>query len=83
MENSNIKQTAVNVVRQLFGATHFVLQSSADIVLESEGIFVEKTIGTNRQEVKLERLERTEYLQNKCVSKIKDLKARARAINNK
>ena len=83
MENSNIKQTAVNVVRQLFGATHFVLQSSADIVLESEGIFVEKTIGTDRQEVKLERLERTEYLQNKCVSKIKDLKARARAINNK
>lgn len=83
MENSNIKQTAVNVVRQLFGATHFVLQSSADIVLESEGIFVEKTIGTNRQEVKLERLDRTEYLQNKCVSKIKDLKARARAINNK
>ena len=83
MENSNIKQTAVNVVRQIFGATHFVLQSSADIVLESEGIFVEKTIGTNRQEVKLERLERTEYLQNKCVSKIKDLKARARAINNK
>ena len=83
MKNSNIKQTAVNVVRQLFGATHFVLQSSADIVLESEGIFVEKTIGTNRQEVKLERLDRTEYLQNKCVSKIKDLKARARAINNK
>ena len=83
MENSNIKQTAVNVVRQLFGATHFVLQSSADIVLESEGIFVEKTIGTNRQEVKLERLDRTEYLQNKYVSKIKDLKARARAINNK
>ena len=83
MENSNIKQTAVNVVRQIFGATHFVLQSSADIVLESEGIFVEKTIGTNRQEVKLERLDRTEYLQNKCVSKIKDLKARARAINNK
>lgn len=83
MENSNIKQTAVNVVRQIFGATHFVLQSSADIVLESEGIFVERTIGTNRQDVKLERLERTEYLQNKCVSKIKDLKARARAINNK
>ena len=83
MENSNIKQTAVNVVRQLFGAAHFVLQSSTDIVLESEGIFVEKTIGTNRQEVKLERLDRTEYLQNKCVSKIKDLKARARAINNK
>lgn len=83
MENSNIKQTAVNVVRQLFGATHFVLQSSSDIVLESEGIFVERTIGTNRQDVKLDRLERTENLQKKCVSKIQDLKARARAINNK
>ena len=83
MKNSNIKQTAVNVVRNIFGATHFILQSSSDIVLESEGIFVEKTIGTNRQEVKLERLDRTEYLQNKCVSKIQDLKARARAINNK
>ena len=83
MENSNIKQTAVNVVRNIFGATHFILQSSADIVLESEGIFVERTIGTNRQDVKLDRLERTEYLQKKCVSKIKELKARARAINNK
>ena len=83
MENSNIKQTVVNVVRQLFEATHFVLQSSADIVLESEGIFVERTIGTNRQDVKLDRLERTENLQKKCVSKIQDLKARARAINNK
>ena len=83
MENSNIKQTVVNVVRQLFGATHFVLQSSADIVLESEGIFVERTIGTNIQDVKLERLERTEYLQKKCISKIQDLKARARAINKK
>ena len=83
MENSNIKQTAVNVVRQIFGATHFVLQSSADIVLESEGIFVERTIGTNRQDVKLDRLERTENLQKKCISKIQDLKARARAINKK
>ena len=51
MENSNIKQTAVNVVRNIFGATHFILQSSSDIVLESEGIFVEKTLGTDRDTV--------------------------------
>ena len=49
------KEQLVNIARKGFGVAHLVAQATAELIVTTEGIFVEKTLGTNREDVIKER----------------------------
>ena len=49
------KEQMVNIARKGFGIAHLVAQATAELIVTTEGIFVEKTLGKNREDVIKER----------------------------
>ena len=49
------KEQMVNIARKGFGLAHLVAQATAELIVTTEGIFVEKTLGKNREDVIKER----------------------------
>ena len=49
------KEQMVNIARKGFGLAHLVAQAATELIVTTEGIFVEKTLGKNREDVIKER----------------------------
>ena len=49
------KEQLVNIARKGFGLAHLVAQATSELIVTTEGIFVEKTLGKNREDVIKER----------------------------
>ena len=49
------KEQMVNIARKGFGLAHLVAQATSELIVTTEGIFVEKTLGKNREDVIRER----------------------------
>ena len=49
------KEQMVNIARKGFGIAHLVAQAATELIVTTEGIFVEKTLGKNREDVIRER----------------------------
>ena len=49
------KEQLVNIARKGFGVAHLVAQATAELIVTTEGIFVEKTLGINREDAIKER----------------------------
>ena len=49
------KEQMVNIARKGFGLAHLVAQATSELIVTTEGIFVEKTLGKNREDVIKER----------------------------
>ena len=49
------KEQLVNIARKGFGIAHLVAQAATELIVTTEGIFVEKTLGKNREDVIKER----------------------------
>ena len=49
------KEQMVNIARKGFGIAHLVAQATSELIVTTEGIFVEKTLGKNREDVIRER----------------------------
>ena len=45
------KEQLVNIARKGFGVAHLVAQATAELIVTTEGIFVEKTLGIDRDTV--------------------------------
>ena len=45
------KEQLVNIARKGFGLAHLVAQATAELIVTTEGIFVEKTLGIDRDTV--------------------------------
>jgi hypothetical protein len=68
-QTSNSYDTAINVVGAIFGTTHFVLQSLADLTAHAEGRIVEKI---SKGEIKAS--ERVQYRKDTTLIKQEDIK---------
>lgn len=79
----NVKQKAVKgtdtVASKVFGGTHFVLQSAADLVLGLEGVVRSKTSDLTAQEIMAHRVKRTEDLQLRSIKTVVQTREKVKA----
>ena len=64
------KEQLVNIARKGFGVAHLVAQATAELIVTTEGIFVEKTLGINKAEVVTQRKSVTDERVNKLLDRL-------------
>ena len=64
------KEQLVNIARKGFGVAHLVAQATAELIVTTEGIFVEKTLGINKAEVVTQRKSVTDDRVNKLLDRL-------------
>ena len=64
------KEQLVNIARKGFGVAHLVAQATAELIVTTEGIFVEKTLGINKAEVVTQRKSVTNDRVNKLLDRL-------------
>ena len=64
------KEQMVNIARKGFGIAHLVAQATAELIVTTEGIFVEKTLGIDKAEVVAQRKSVTDGRVNKLLDRL-------------
>ena len=64
------KEQLVNIARKGFGVAHLVAQATAELIVTTEGIFVEKTLGIDKAEVVTQRKSVTNDRVNKLLERL-------------
>lgn len=64
------KEQLVNIARKGFGVAHLVAQATAELIVTTEGIFVEKTLGIDKAEVVTQRKSVTNDRVNKLLDRL-------------
>lgn len=64
------KEQLVNIARKGFGVAHLVAQATAELIVTTEGIFVEKTLGIDKAEVVTQRKSVTDDRVNKLLDRL-------------
>ena len=64
------KEQMVNIARKGFGVAHLVAQATAELIVTTEGIFVEKTLGIDKAEVVAQRKSVTDGRVNKLLDRL-------------
>lgn len=64
------KEQLVNIARKGFGVAHFVAQATADMIVNSEASFVNKFLGTDKQEVINQRVVATDGKIDKFLNRL-------------
>lgn len=64
------KEQLVNIARKGFGVAHLVAQATAELIVTTEGIFVEKTLGIDKAAVVAQRKSVTNDRVNKLLDRL-------------
>lgn len=64
------KEQLVNIARKGFGVAHLVAQATAELIVTTEGIFVEKTLGIDRDTVIKQRTTVTDERVNRALTRL-------------
>ena len=64
------KEQLVNIARKGFGLAHLVAQATTELIVTTEGIFVEKTLGIDKAEVVTQRKSVTNDRVNKLLDRL-------------
>lgn len=67
------KEQMVNIARKGFGLAHLVAQATAELIVTTEGIFVEKTLGTDRNTVIKQRTTVTNERISKALTRLNNV----------
>lgn len=67
--------TGIKVAQGTLGAIHFLAQSVADLALEGEAKLINKVQGTDKEEVRLQRMETTIRRQQAVLDRINSSRA--------
>lgn len=63
---NNLEKAMDKTIKGIFGVSHFVLQSAADLVMESEA----KMLGGDKEQVRTERLAKTYSRQDEVLARV-------------
>ena len=67
------KEQMVNIARKGFGLAHLVAQATSELIVTTEGIFVEKTLGTDRNTVIKQRTTVTNERISKALTRLNNI----------
>ena len=67
------KEQLVNIARKGFGVAHLVAQATAELIVTTEGIFVEKTLGIDRDTVIKQRTAVTDERVSRALTRLNNI----------
>ena len=67
------KEQLVNIARKGFGLAHLVAQATTELIVTTEGIFVEKTLGIDRDTVIKQRTAVTDERVSRALTRLNNI----------
>ena len=67
------KEQLVNIARKGFGLAHLVAQATTELIVTTEGIFVEKTLGIDRDTVIKQRTAVTDERVSRALTRLNNV----------